>query len=510
MADLNFAVNLNPSGEQNLGTSEKAWAKAYVSDLGTNPDGTQVVNVNYVSDALSEIETGAIPSVPQNTTGVGDFVLVNASTSGNSVDWSPMTLGNVFTSNTDGLAPHPGTGQNTASYILTGAGTWKKDSDFAVFGGATNTSNGTAGLVKRPTSGEQNKFLRGNGNWTDFVSCSEIDAQFDDFTANGTFSAKGLTYLYGSTYISYYADIRPGTGTYPHLSLSNNTIKIYTGAATTPTVITSEYISAPTVSAPTHMSTALIKNHNATTGARGEIHLTSKNMTFVTNAYDALASSLRISNFTSQSRPYVMIGFGVANPIYSTATNPSYGNFGFAIGGGTYTSANVTTYYRGMWDTYDGYPIFYKTGTGSAVHFAASAADYAEKRLTNNVLRAGSCVVESGDGDLQYSTKRLQKGCHIVSDTYGLIIGAENGQNKVKTALGVAGQVLAYPYESIEEFAKHIGDGVCSGPDGTVSIMTDEEVKENPLCVIGTIAYIPQEDKFGDTEINGRVWITLK
>ena len=98
--------------------------------------------------------------------------------------------------------------------------------------------------------------------------------------------------------------------------------------------------------------------------------------------------------------------------------------------------------------------------------------DYAEYREVNTP-DFGRCVYEVGDDTMELSTQRLQKGCSITSDTWGFIQGkTENAQ----TPIAVSGRVLAYPYEDREIFRNHIGDAVCSGPEGTVSIMTDEEV----------------------------------
>jgi hypothetical protein len=59
----------------------------------------------------------------------------------------------------------------------------------------------------------------------------------------------------------------------------------------------------------------------------------------------------------------------------------------------------------------------------------------------------------------------------------------------------VTGRVLAYPYEDIEEFKP--GYPVCSGPNGTVSIMTDEEARMYPWLIIGTVSGIPTEEYWG-------------
>jgi hypothetical protein len=115
--------------------------------------------------------------------------------------------------------------------------------------------------------------------------------------------------------------------------------------------------------------------------------------------------------------------------------------------------------------------------------------DYAEFRITKEEIEPGRCIVETGKGDLVLSTERLQEGCEIVSDTYGFAIG-EN--EKCKTPTACAGRVLAYLYED-NSLAKP-GRPVCSGPNGTISLMTNEEAREYPWCIIGTISEIPDYD----------------
>ena len=141
--------------------------------------------------------------------------------------------------------------------------------------------------------------------------------------------------------------------------------------------------------------------------------------------------------------------------------------------------------------------------------------DYAEFRKDNveekELQKPGRCVREIGDGSLALTTKRLERGCEIVSDTYGFAIG-EDVENGYTTPIASSGRVLAYPYEDVEEFRKHIGWPVCSGPNGTVSIMTEEEEEKYPSRIIGTISEIPSYEKWGSGEVvvNGRVWIRIK
>lgn len=116
---------------------------------------------------------------------------------------------------------------------------------------------------------------------------------------------------------------------------------------------------------------------------------------------------------------------------------------------------------------------------------------------------------EVGDDTLILSQERLERGCEIISDTFGFAIGqTENA----KIPIAVSGRVLAYPYETREEFATHIGWPVCSGPNGTVSIMTEEEERKYPSRIIGTISAVPNYEEWGsgNIKVNGRIWIKIK
>lgn len=133
--------------------------------------------------------------------------------------------------------------------------------------------------------------------------------------------------------------------------------------------------------------------------------------------------------------------------------------------------------------------------------------DYAEFR-EGDTIEAGHCVIEVGDDTLITSTERLMLGANITSDTFGFAIGETE---QAKTPIAVSGRVLAYPYESREEFKKNIGRPVCSGPNGTVSIMTDEEYRDKGYCAIGTISAVPDYEEWGTgkVKVNGRVWIKV-
>ena len=133
--------------------------------------------------------------------------------------------------------------------------------------------------------------------------------------------------------------------------------------------------------------------------------------------------------------------------------------------------------------------------------------DYAEFRESNERIQPGRVVIENGDDTLSLSNERLQPGANIVSDTYGFAIGETS---RAQTPIAVSGRVLAYPYEPRDTFSA--GDAVCSGPNGTVSKMTREEIVMYPERIIGTVSAIPDYETWGtgNVPVNGRIWIKVK
>ena len=142
--------------------------------------------------------------------------------------------------------------------------------------------------------------------------------------------------------------------------------------------------------------------------------------------------------------------------------------------------------------------------TASAV-YGAVWNDYAEYREANTT-EFGRVVYELGDDTLSLTDSRMMPACSIISDTYGFAIGETE---KCKTPLAQAGRVLAYPLE--DRYSYKPGDAVCSGPNGTVSKMTQEEKINYPECIIGYVSCVPDYEVWGehDTKVNGRIWIKV-
>ena len=134
--------------------------------------------------------------------------------------------------------------------------------------------------------------------------------------------------------------------------------------------------------------------------------------------------------------------------------------------------------------------------------------DYAEYR-ESDCTEYGRVLVENGDDTLSMSTERLQPFAGVSSDTWGFCQGETE---KAKTPIAVAGRVLVYPYRDRNEYKP--GDVVCAAPNGTVDIMTREEVINYPDRIVGTVSCVPNYEEWGSgdrkpAKVNGRIWIKV-
>ena len=195
---------------------------------------------------------------------------------------------------------------------------------------------------------------------------------------------------------------------------------------------------------------------------------------------------------------YVSLGTFTSSDTKNTAGSTNNTGKLFLIGA-SQQSAFQQTYSQS--NVYMQSNILYATQVRNAVF-----NDYAEYRTTIN-LEAGRVVIDNDDGSLSCSSKRLQPGSQVISDTFGHSMGETD---VCKTPLAVAGRVLVYTYQPRENY--HAGMAVCSAPNGTVDIMTREEIKEYPDCIVGIVSEIPQYETWGtdNVKVNNRIWIKVK
>ena len=142
--------------------------------------------------------------------------------------------------------------------------------------------------------------------------------------------------------------------------------------------------------------------------------------------------------------------------------------------------------------------------------------DYAEFRRAEEV-EYGRVVVEDKDKKMKLCNERLVAGAKISSDTFGISIGKSDEYNM---PIAVSGRVLAFPYQERDKY--ELGAAVCSAPNGTVDIMTREEIMMYPERILGTVSEIPDYDIWyagGKNEqggggdpvlVKGRIWIYVR
>lgn len=177
---------------------------------------------------------------------------------------------------------------------------------------------------------------------------------------------------------------------------------------------------------------------------------------------------------------------------------------------GTYgTSGYGQFWYNGSNNkvgNYYGNTIYCSNRFGATKIFNAVFNDYAECRKTID-LEPGRVVIDNDDGSLSCANARLLSGAQVISDTFGNLMGETD---ECHTPIAVAGRVLVYTYQPRENY--HAGMAVCSAPNGTIDIMTREEIKEYPDCIVGIVSEIPNYERWGtdQVDVNGRIWIKIK
>ena len=138
--------------------------------------------------------------------------------------------------------------------------------------------------------------------------------------------------------------------------------------------------------------------------------------------------------------------------------------------------------------------------------------DYAEYRQCKE-KQPGRCVQENDNGWLDRTNARLIPGASIISDTWGF---SQGKTDTATTNVAVSGRVLAYTYRDRHEY--HAGMSVCSAPDGTIDIMTREEIMMYPDAIVGIVSEVPEYETWGGGEdadrdpvkVDGRIWIKVR
>lgn len=287
-------------------------------------------------------------------------------------------------------------------------------------------------------------------------------------------------------------------------------------------------------------------DNNTTYSAGAGLSLSTNSFSLSTSGATAgsygMSAATTGNNNTTVNIPYITVDkYGrvtaISNKVLTCVnTNTTYSqvsrNSGAGLCPGLPSGSGTTKYLRedGTWQTPPNTNTTYTAGNGLTLtgtefkmsgsytgNFTATKVynavwnDYAECREAETV-EPGRCVTECEDGIMRKTTKRLQAGCKLTSDTFGACMGETD---KAKTPIAVAGRVLVYPYKG-KQFK--LGDAVCSAPDGTVDVMSRREIRKYPDRIVGIVSEIPKYEEWmaGTKEnpqkikVDGRIWVYVR
>ena len=403
-----------------------------------------------------------------------------------------------------------------------------------------NANGEYTGAFKPASASATNKtFLRGDGEWTNNICNTIFSTTTNTNAQSGVNGPGGTLYFYSNQTDPKNRGIygKNADGTAVSVMVVNQDNIVTFGANSQFSKATTFNSSVYIVGATT-MTGATTITKNLTVGGSGDNAVTVKingktlNMDAIPSSNGTTSQFLRGGGNSAPSFTNILTGSYVSSYQSSswvksltdsafTLSDATSGYGGWICGPtkngritiSTYPSNNDILYFgygeRGRttnsfvrqmtWDAATGYL------TATRV-YKAVFNDYAEYRQTID-LSPGHIVVDNDDGSLSCTTERLQPGAQVISDTFGDAMG---WSEQCQTPLAVAGRVLVYTYQPRENY--HAGMAVCSAPDGTVDIMTREEIKEYPDCIVGIVSEIPQYEKWGtdQVDVDGRIWIKVK
>lgn len=400
--------------------------------------------------------------------------------------------------------------------------------------GAAAGSNGAAGLVPQPVSGQQGLFLRGDGTWQkatyDVVTkagnglCPQLPNELTTekyLRQDGTWvKPPNTTYAAGSGLalnegVFALAASGASAGSYgPSANVTGNdnaTINV-------PQITVDQYGRITgivnrvftAVNKDTQYSAGTGLSLSGTTFSLGNSGVTAGTYGPSANVTGNNGNTIKVPQITVDKYGRIT---GIVEKTYTSVDSTSY----LPTSGGTVTGVTTFSNTTASSSTATG-AVKISGGLGVAKHIYAAKVwnavwnDIAECREVE-ILEGGRCVTETESGIMKITRGRLEAGCRLTSDTFGTCMGETE---KAKTPVAIAGRVLAYPHEAKSLFK--IGDAVCSGPDGTVSVMSRDEIVNYPDRIVGIVSEIPKYEEWvaGTKEnpekiqVNGRIWIYVR
>ena len=387
------------------------------------------------------------------------------------------------------------TSSGSTSKCLTEKGTWASFTNNAgtvtsitLSAGAGITLSATGAITTSGTrtisitdmntsSGSTTKWLNQKGGWTTPTAANVGAPSFVNGTTNNQLLGfKATTGTHNSSYSSY----------------NNHELLLMT---TTTGIFLWDSTDSSTVWSTASMVQSALNS--------GDINANVQLRTGVTKGTQVSSSSLRYVHFLETGT-----GTAEKNRIASLLAYQVGGTLNTRIGftvRKSVASSTDSTYFYLAYD-WNGTTEVKRTYTGAKI-YGAVWNDYAEFRQTLKDAKPGQVVIDNDDGSLSLTTERLQIGAQVVTDTFGFAIGETEN---TKTPLAVSGRVLVNTYRNRYEY--HAGQSVCSAPNGTVDIMSRDEIMMYPDAIVGIVSEIPEYEVWGEDNVpvNGRIWIRVR
>ena len=506
----------------------------FIATISQNAQGVitptkKTVRTMGGASASANGSTGLVPAPGSGKQ--GSFLMGNGTwATPTNTTYADFTAATASAAGAHGLVPAPGSGKQAS--FLRGDKTWAvpTNTTYAVMGAATASANGTSGLVPAPGSGKQASFLRGDKTWA-----VPTNTTYADFTG-ATSAAAGAHGLVPAPASGKQATFLRGDKTWSAPTWDNVTGK-------------------PSTFAPSsHNHDSLVRRTSLTKGTKpGSTTYYGANTVYETGSGTASGNRLTwIGGYVdtsgrnvyeigayrfasgSTSSNYFAVGVNFDGTAYYSVTNPgvfrtaigisgiSYDtNGGLMINGpgssypneGGQITLNAPTGYSKYKVALDAFQNLFRVlgGTSTTQKFyvncdSGAHSDYAEEREASSHEK-GRVYRETNECILVKANERLIPGCSVCSDTFGAVIPGLSEKDNIPFA--VAGRALVYPYQDRNNY--QAGMAVCSAPNGTVDIMTREEIKEYPDCILGYVAGIPKEETWPkeNVPLDGRIWIRL-
>ena len=205
------------------------------TNVSVDSNGINVVGNGSVASGNTGLVSGGTLFTENRITADGTFAKKANTTAANITALDTAAKNAIKALSVSGQTITYTKGDGTTGTITT----QDNNTTYSAFTGATSSAAGTAGLVKAPAAGDQNKFLRGDGTWAVDNDTKYTAMTADEVMTGTATTARSITAKVLADYVGgKVTDAKNGTIT--DLSISGKTITYTKGDGTTGTLTTQD------------------------------------------------------------------------------------------------------------------------------------------------------------------------------------------------------------------------------------------------------------------------------